>query len=558
MSKRTSRDANIDKSKDYEGVANKMDIEQEEQEEELFSYGDAMELVERQIAYKGYQLHPSLEASYCGYVVYEKCYPKQVGINYPDGFWYWRKTDPSKPKDHTKFISALKEACTELRVEADTKYARKCFVDIYQSFNDRGGDPKSPVAMVAFNRVKHNNVHKVLTITGKVGQHKYVPKLEWFSSELQALDVRTLLTIFPEAEAKMMMLSIGRLAAGSSGSKLAEGTMAHTWRSYSVVVGTEAGMGKSTMLSVYLGNTLEALGYSVARIPLDDTKFGWGRYCVSDFAFIEDLTQQSQKQLIQNNKIKSLVSNEILPVEEKGKPLIDVKSNTLLMGCTNSYNYSDFFGMDAGQLSRLNLLYSYTEHELATEYPELRQEARLKEYWEHIAKDYGVPTNTLMAYMIRRCLDLFLSTCNISIIHDEYLEVGKSKLESTIKELRSLYKINTDVRHAEELTSMAAHLLALSIATNTNYQKYLEKLDNIDYSSNLLVHQLDLFSSTAVLPKELQLASMSNQVKNVVRGKIQDFKRYTNTKTIDESFTAIVKELVAKGTGFMYPSSTLR
>lgn len=523
----------------------------------FFTCSDAMEQVERELSYKGYMIVPAIGGEFCMYSVYTKHYPKVPGITFPDSFWYWRKIDSCESADRTKFHAILKETCEDLLDSSGWKGYQR----INEDFADRPADPRSSVSGTAFNRVRYSDSSMLATLTGKTGYHKYVPKREWFSSDVQAIDARSLLTLFPDAEAQMMMLALGRLVSGSSGTKIAEGNLEHTWRSYCILVGTSAGMGKSTLLSKYLGDALGKMGYICTRAPMDDTKFGWGRPAVSDLCFYEDLTPQSQKALITGNRTKTIVSNEVIPCEEKGQPRIEVKAKALLLACTNKYTYSDFIGMDNGQLSRLNLLYTYTEDDLARQYPDLKQDARIKPYWEKLARQLQVTTDTLMMYLLRTSLDMFLDVVGMEPEH-EWLtrNPDKDNLEMTVKGLREQFVVDTKLSHAEELVKQAGHLLAITISQQKAKGKatMLAKLAELDYSSDLLLVQMELFTRStnerySGVFEKLELVHLSQGIKGHVRGKLADFRKYHLTKTSDECFSLISKELVAKSSGFLYP-----
>ena len=114
-------------------------------------------------------------------------------------------------------------------------------------------------------RIQQNvNIHDVLdyghsfdpdgTLTGNKAVRSprvWVPDRDWFDDKLHSVTLADVFTIFPEAETEILSLIIGRVGVGRSNHKPPGFTepVDHTARMAAVVVGKDAGLGKSTLFN---------------------------------------------------------------------------------------------------------------------------------------------------------------------------------------------------------------------------------------------------------------------------------------------------------------------
>ncbi|MBW4558452.1 MAG: hypothetical protein KME59_21505 [Trichormus sp. ATA11-4-KO1] len=513
--------------------------------------------IELELTY-GYLLRPEIGGAFCGHTVYKRENKIPIpGIKAPDTFWYWRTI---KPNEATGFYAAIKEICEDLMGSCASDHIQ-VYKNIALCFLDNSVDPKSAVAKIAqtsYGNQARLGLGRTVTLNGSNGHFKVVPLVSWFPEALQEFNARGLLTLFPDAEARQLMLILGRTVVGATETRCAEGDIEHTARSYAIIVGQQAGLGKSTQ-SNYINKALSNLGYSVSNAHINETKFGWGTIAQSDLAFIDDLTDDVQKRLLSDVRIKSIVSNNTLKVEEKGQPACDVRATTTILGCTNMHSYAHYIGMDSGSISRVNQLDTYTRAEMEERYPEI-PDPRVKPHWETLAKKFKCSTECLAAYLLRRSADYFLEVCGYVWDDGRLFKDDEDRLEEVTKANRKDFRIDTSLKHAEELVSAVGHLVALSIADSSNSRRraYEELLQYLDFSPGLVLAVMRMFSvikQSTRLPSEyaaLDLPNASWDAKEYISKKLADFDRLGTVKTSEDSFGVLMKEMKSNK-GFGYP-----
>lgn len=552
-----------DVGKTAEGYKMNREMETDESETErhspLFSYRDAFNKLNRKLDTEGYQLVASPNGRFCGFDVFMKSALDIIGLSQPEDFYYFRKIGIGDSIGTTQFLAKVRTIVEDHRSEASKKEAG-VWERLALCFDDSMADPKSPLAKLAQSLVADAKP-RIATLTGRSGYYKVVPPLAWFPQELQDYNPEDLLTLLPLAERSQLVLILGRLMAGATQTYTAEGLLEHTTRAYGLIVGSTAGMGKSTLLN-WLKATLESLGYTTGQLNANLTKFGWGEIATVDLALIDDLTESVQRDLLQNVQVKSIVSNGWLKVEEKGMPAVDVRATSVILGATNLTNYSHYIGMDAGSLSRLNQLDTYTEDELKQAYPGV-PDAKIKPYWEAKAREYNCTPSLLAARLLRYCLDRFLAVTGHSFNDRGLLvkDLAQDRLEGTMKGLREQFRIDVSLRHAEELPKAISHLVALTIA-EANPRKQQQLLDNlqfIDFSPALLLVLVELFCSASKLPPELaelSLKHLSLDCKHYLKAKMTDLRHLAAIKSVESAFNVIVTELKSnKNYGYPQRSS---
>ena len=530
----------------------------------IISVKDLFDKVKKEVEQNyGYQIKPEIGGLFCGYSIYKREHQLPIkGITTSDRFWYWRQINPDR--EATSFLAALKESCESLMSHCPTEEI-STYKAIALCFLDNPTDPRSIVYRIASGAHQFHtkeNTSRSVTLGGTSGHYKVVPPLSWFPKALQDYDARQLLTLLPDAEARQLMLILGRAVVGCNGSESAEGTIEHTARSYGILIGKEAGMGKSTLTNDFINSALIKLGFAVSNAPINDTKFGWGTIAQSDFAFIDDLTEDVQRRLLTDVKIKSIVSNGVLKVEEKGIPAVDVKASTVILACANSHSYSHYIQMDSGSISRVNQMDTYDTKELAKAYPGV-PDARIKPFWEALATELKVSTDCLAAYLLRRSADYFLETTGYTWDDGRLFKHNEDNLEVITKANRELFRIDTSLRHAEELVTAIGHLVALSIADTAEHKRgmYYELLDHLDFSSSLMLAILRLHSTTKLSNKlpdafaSVGLPNASWDCKDFVSKKLGELDRLPTIKTSEDAFASVVKELKSTK-GFGYPGKS--
>jgi hypothetical protein len=540
------------------GYSDKNDETESDSDYSITSYSDLLAKLSLELDHAGYKLHPEVGGDFCGHSVYKKEHRVNLkGLMLPDKFWYWRRIRPSS--ESITFQRVVKGICEDF-MSTCGKSEFTMWREIGLSFMDSLADCKTKVSIIAqgyYGSMGASNEHLTITLNGNSGHYRYLPKLDWFPEGVRAIDARSLLTLFPEAEARQLMLILGRVVVGANGTYIAEGQILHTARSYGLIVGTDAGLGKSTLMK-WISEALGVMGYKVVSTPINDTKFGWGEPATSSMMYIDDLTDEIQKRLLADAKVKIIVSNNQLKVEEKGKPAVDVRATTVIMGCTNAHNYAHYINMDSGSISRVNLLDTYTRNELDRLYP---NDGRIMAHWEKLSDKLSVSPVTLAAYLLRQSADYFLSTCGY--VWDDDGRLWKEKpdqLEYVSKDLRAKFRIDTSLRHAEELPVVAANLVALTIAATPRRAKdYMNLLDNLDFSASLVLAVMRLFASInsrVKLDPELKgtiLTHAALDCQKYIRDKLGGLDKLSSVKSSEESFKTVIAELKSTK-GFNYPT----
>lgn len=526
----------------------------------FFSIREAWHRVVQQIQAYDYLIKPDLEGRYCGNAVFKRSeYLKIPHVTPNKDFWYWRQI--STEDEDFAFFKAFKETIIDLVSGSSDKSEIKALMLIGTCMLDEPANPKSKVYSLVANKLSDlsgASSGRPVTLNGTTGAFKVLPKLEWFPASVQSLDARELLTLYPDAEARQMMLLLGRAVVGANNTQALEGTIYHTSRSYGITVGTEPGLGKSTLHN-YIIEAMDALGYKTTCVQLNDTKFGWGVIARSDLAYLDDLTSKVQERLMGDIKVKTIVSNGTLAVEEKGLPHYSVRATTVILGCTNLYDPSHYIGMDSGSTSRVNQMDTYTKGELDRRWVGI--DGRTMPQWERLAEEHKVTTGTLAAYLLRRCADDFLEVTGYTWDDGRLFKDKEDRLEEVTKANRLEFRLDTSLKHMEELVTSVAHLVALAIAKSDEVDSkvYLELLEYIDFSPALLLAQLRLFSATRLsnpLPeayKLLGLPSASWDCKGYITKKLGDLDRIGEVKNSAGAFEVVVREL-RSNKGFGYPT----
>jgi hypothetical protein len=505
----------------------------------------------------GYMLVATATGQYCGYTAYVREHDLKIkGLNTPADFWYWRPLNSTY--EDVSFKLAIKASAEDLIAHCPSEQIQVYKALALNILDNSAGQNSTVFSLQLAEFHAQKGTTKTATLNCKRGHFKVLPTLDCFPEELRQIDPLSLLTIFPEAEAKQLMLILGKSVVGSRGSRVAEGRIEHTFRSYGIIVGTDAGLGKSSLLN-YITACMGKLGYSVVQAPQEMTRFGWGPIAQSDLATVDDLTTDTQKNLITNVFIKTLTSNGGIRVEEKGIAGWDTESKTTLLGCSNGYNPADFIAMDSGSISRLNLMLTYNRAELTSKYGD-DNGVEIDKYWSALANRLSIDISCITAYLLRKCADYFLDVTGYSWDSGRLFKDCPDVLEDTINANRALFRIETNLSHANEVVESIINIVGLAIASEKDKKaaKMLEVLQYVDFSPSLLLTTMRLFAKTKrsnALPeeyKDLGIHQASWDSKQYVDAKLNNFDNMYTEKTSSAAFEILIRELKSKS-GFGYP-----
>jgi hypothetical protein len=113
----------------------------------------------------------------------------------------------------------------------------------------------------------------------------WVPDKDWFDPALSKVNFSDVFTIFPEAEQEMLRLILGRIGIGRA-NHLPPGrakAVDHTARMAGVIVGKDAGLGKSTLFNG-LTAALQRCGFVTHTFKSTEDRFGLKTAALSDVA----------------------------------------------------------------------------------------------------------------------------------------------------------------------------------------------------------------------------------------------------------------------------------
>ncbi len=379
---------------------------------------------------------------------------------------------------------------------------------------------------------------------------KHIPQKSWFP-QLAGLSPYDLLTLFPKPEAQTMLLLLGRVVCGAKGTKIDGRPIHHKARTAAVVVGLEAGLGKSTLLE-YVRDAIAELGFTDTGLSAN-MKFGMGRVAEADLAYRDDLTVKQQRDMLESNELKTIISNGVLKVEEKGARSRDCQSKATLIALTNNYSINQFFGMDAGSISRFHFLYTYSSAELDRVYPDF--DGRTQERWDYLSSKYAVNKLELGCYLLACAAEIFLSAIGYEITANGITQKGKDRSEAILNGLAQKYHYKPFVSHYETLVISIGHMAALSIAlagchNDDVKQRMLRNCENSSFGYELLSESLRYYCESTT-KEAYDIKGINKGCKVSIEAKSNDIKDARKKMSMPEAFATLTKELIHEdGSGY--------
>lgn len=499
-----------------------------------------------------YQFVPDPEGRFSGFSVYYLCKKLEIkGLQTPESFSYWRKLTHNDKQEYSKFYNKASIVLAAMGSNA-SKEARNKLTAIFNSLLGRINDNRSELFSQAMARISADAT--VRTLDGSPECHKVVPMVSWFSPQVQALDPLAMLSIFPEAEAKILMLILGKALVGYNGAVTREGVVDHTARAYGIMVDQVGGLGKSTIMN-YVRETMAKLGFSVVAVNINMSRFGWGSIAKSDLALIDDLENEKLKAIITSAQIKSLTTNGTIRVEEKGIAACEMRSLTTVLGASNTTDPRHFFEMDGGSMSRLNQLQCHSPSYLTDKFGTFRQGA-IKEHWDSLTASIdGCNIETLTSYLLARSAEYFMSEVGLSVV-DGNLTKGEDRLMETMEALREQLRICPNMTYTDDFLKSLGKFQAYKLRRKSTEEAKLE-LRNLKLSPKLLIAYIEFYGSdevednikNAIIPTTLDRESLRYAHK-----KLSEFKQQENTCSYSRSFENIISQL-SSDRGFGYPRS---
>jgi hypothetical protein len=343
------------------------------------------------------------------------------GIVYPDGFQPLREI--SSIKDFEIIESTLLRAVDEdVRDFWQPLIYPKAGDSDLQSFSER----KLHMASVQQKREIYDvlDYQQTFDPTGSLtGQGEalnpktWVPAREWFNPVLHQVKFEDVFTIFPQAECQLLKLLLGRIGVGRTG-HLPPGfkdPVVHTARMAAVIVGSDPGLGKSTLFNQMIAAFAQT-GFTSSTFKSTDDRFGLGRTAMADVAYKDDTSMASLKKFLASENTKILVTNGKLETEEKFQSAQEVNPRCVLIVNSNDWCPELCYDLDPGIRDRIKLISTYKEVEvmkrigiepspLIVDSPDLRPFSHLP--W--LANKLGVSIDALFLWCLRLATDYFWS-----------------------------------------------------------------------------------------------------------------------------------------------------
>ena len=248
----------------------------------------------------------------------------------------------------------------------------------------------------------------------------WVPDRNWFDPVLYDVTFADVFTIFPEAEQEMLRLILGRIGVGRS-NHLPPGRtepIDHTARMAGVIVGKDAGLGKSTLFNG-LTAALQQCGFVTHTFKSTEDRFGLKTAALSDIAYKDDTSLVSLKKFLAAEETKILITNGLLQVEEKFQNAEQIWPKCVILVNSNDWNSKFAYDLDPGIIDRIKIISTYREYEVAKNRnnldgtvsegsPDLRPRAHIP----YLANKLGVSPEALYLWCLRLATDRFWEVIN--------------------------------------------------------------------------------------------------------------------------------------------------
>jgi len=345
------------------------------------------------------------------------------GITYHHAF---RPLQDISNDQHYRDMESVFVACGDEKVKDfwAPMYRPKAGDSDLQSFTER------MLKMKKINQAK--NIHEVSKYghtfdpQGKWGgeivlnPRIWVPDRDWFDPILQQVTFADIFTIFPHAEQEMLRLILGRVGVGRA-NHLPPGRtdpVDHTARMAGVIVGKDAGLGKSTLFNG-LTAALQRCGFVTHTFKSTEDRFGLKTAALSDIAYKDDTSLTSLKKFLAAEETKILITNGLLQTEEKFQNAEQIWPKCTILVNSNDWNSKFAYDLDPGIIDRIKIISTYREYEVAKNRehlegtvsegsPDLRPRAHIP----YLANKLGVSPEALYLWCLRLGTDRFWEVIN--------------------------------------------------------------------------------------------------------------------------------------------------
>lgn len=329
----------------------------------------------------------------------------------------------------------------------------------------------------------------------------WVPDRSWFDPVLHDVTFADVFTIFPPAEQEMLRLILGRIGVGRS-NHLPPGRNSpvdHTARMAGVIVGKDAGLGKSTLFNG-LTAALQQCGFVTHTFKSTEDRFGLKTAALSDIAYKDDTSLASLKKFLAAEETKILITNGLLQTEEKFQNAEQIWPKCVILVNSNDWSSKFAYDLDPGIIDRIKIISTYREYEVAKNRenlagtvsdgsPDLRPRAHIP----YLANKLGVSADALYLWCLRLATDRFWEIINDT----KDPAINRLQVEVRYWTTRQRIRFKADVTQALVNAMAFAH----SVRTDTE-SRFMPEL-----TPDVLFEFLQSFYFVGVDPSCLDLVS---------------------------------------------------
>lgn len=395
-----------------------------------------------------------------------------VGISYPDAFQPWREihsmedffliesvlaTGSSEVKDFWQPLVHPKAGDSDLKSFSEVKLKMKEVQEKRELYEDLNYEHTfDPTGQLTGNKEALN-------------PRIWVPDRSWFDPVLHQVKFEDVFTIFPKAERELLKLLIGRIGVGRSG-HIPPGfsnPVKHTARMAAVIIGVDAGLGKSTIFSKLIA-AISTTGFTSHTFRSSDAQFGLAKAAKCDLAYKDDTAMASLKKLLASENTKILVTNGKLETEEKFSHSKETNPKCVLLINSNDWKPEFAYDLDPGIIDRIKLLATHKEVEVLRRInvkvnPLCEGSPDLRPY-QHIpwlAEKLGVSEEALFLWCLRLCTDHFWEIIN------DYTNPTKNRLQEEVRKWTTRLRIKFKADMSKSF--MKACILSSMIRCNGDF-----------------------------------------------------------------------------------------
>lgn len=434
--------------------------------------------------------------------------PKVDGINYPNSFQPLQ--DISTLEDFARIEAVFETAESEVRDFWQPLFRPKGGEHDLQAFTDR---------LLKMRKIQSNqNIHNVLDYgqtfdpDGALTQNKsvrnpriWVPARKWFDSALHDVGFEDVFTIFPFAERELLKLILGRVGVGRA-NHLPPGFTApidHTARMAAVVVGKDAGLGKST---VFNGMTaaFSKCGFVTHTFKSTEDRFGLKAAALADIAYKDDTAMKSLRAFLSAEETKILITNGLFQTEEKFLNSEQIWPRCTIIVNSNDWNANFAYELDPGIIDRIKILSTYREYEVLQNQKNLSgtvsdgsPDLRPRAHMPYLAEKLNVSVEALYLWCLRIATDRFYGV----IIDTEDPAINRLQVEVRYWTTRQRIRFKADVSQA------LVNALAFANACRTGVEDY----EMPELTPEILIDHLESFYFVGVDPSCLDLCETAKK-----------------------------------------------